>query len=69
MKYYDLCGVVNSKPFHVKKHFATRSAAMDYAFDILPSYVSIEEEIEKEKHVIEYKCSENTRFFISRQIA
>lgn len=67
MKYYDLSGIINSKPFHVHKHFATREAAIDYAFRLLPSNVSIEEEIEKEKHVVEYKCTENTRFLVARQ--
>lgn len=69
MKYYDLSGIINSKPFHIKKHFATRIAAMDYAFNLLPGNTVIEEEIVKEKHVIEYKCTENTRFLISRQFA
>ena len=67
MKYYDLSGIINSKPFHIRKHFASREAAVDYAFKLLPCNSSIEEEIEREKHVIEYKCTENTRFLVSRQ--
>lgn len=69
MKYYTLNGNGSKGYFSVKKQFQTRNQAIDYAFKFLPSSAQIEEEHDKGNHVIEYKCSENLRFFVSRHCA
>ena len=69
MKYYTLNGVVDNKYFNVNKRFSTREEALLYAFKKLPATAEIQEEINKGNHLIEYKCAEKVRFFISRQFA
>ena len=68
-KYYILTGVIDSKPIKTKKKFNTRDKAINYVFDKLNSCASLQEEIVHQKHVIEYKFNETTRFIVSRQFA
>ena len=68
MKYYILDGFSSRGYFLVKKRFRTREAAIQYAFKKLPANAEIQEEYNKGNHVVEYKCSEYVRFFVSRQI-
>lgn len=69
MKYYILRGFVESKYFSVSKKFKTREEAVDYAFKKLPAFSEIQEEYNRGNHLIEYKCAEKVRFFISRHTA
>lgn len=69
MKYYILNGFVENKYFSVSKKFKTRQDAVDYAFKKLPAFAEIQEEYDRGNHLIEYKCAEKVRFFISRQTA
>ena len=69
MKYYTLRGFVESNYFSISKKFKTREEAVDYAFKKLPAFSEIQEEINRGNHLIEYKCAEIVRFFISRHTA
>lgn len=69
MKYYILNGFVEEKYFSINKKFKTREEAIMYAFKKLPAFAEIKEEYNRGNHVVEYKCAEKVRFFISRQLA
>lgn len=68
-KYYTLTGIIDSVPYSTRKKFQTREKAFNHMCKQLNIFQSLQDEYEKEKHVIEYKFSETTRFIISRQFA
>lgn len=68
---YAVYGVVNGKDVYLKKKYSSRNAAIDGMFDYFDKtfYVNnmqVQEEIIKDKHVIEYVCNHNTRFTVAR---
>ena len=68
---YAAYGVVNGRDVCLKKKYTSRNAAIDGMFDYFDKnlYVDnmqVQEEIIKEKHVIEYVCNNNTRFTVAR---
>lgn len=65
-KYYKLNGVINSHEYTTRKKFRTRQDAIEYMCKLLHVSFCLQEEYEREKHVIEYKFNETTRFVISR---
>lgn len=69
MKFYTLKGVVDKKYFSVNKKFETREKAIHYAFKKLPATAQLQEEYDRGNHVVEYKCADKMRFFISRHTA
>jgi len=68
-KYYKLQGVINSVPYSTRKKFATREQAFNYMCSKLNAFAYLQDEYAREKHVIEYKFNETTRFVISRVLA
>ena len=68
MNIYKLDGFNSRGYFSVKRAFRTREAAIKYAFKFLSTFAEIQETYDKGNHLIEYKCSERERFFVSRQV-
>ena len=68
MNIYKLDGFNSRGYFSVKRAFRTREAAVKYAFKFLSAFAEIQETYDKGNHLIEYKCSERERFFVSRQV-
>ena len=73
MKYYTLEAIVQGRPVKLKRSmFASRSEAVNYMFKYYEEHylynlqVRDEYPIDDNKHRIEYYCSFNNRFIITR---
>ena len=73
MKYYTLEAIVQGRPVKLKRSmFASRTEAINYMFDYYEEHylynLQVREEypIDDNKHRIEYYCSFNNRFIITR---
>ena len=73
MKYYTLEAIVQGRPVKLKRSmFASRSDAVNYMFDYYEEHylynlqVRDEYPVDDNKHRIEYYCSFNNRFIITR---
>lgn len=64
MKYYTLVGF----NFKTKKVFASRLAAIRYAFKHLRYNSQLIEEIDRGNHEIEYRCNDRQGFIIRREV-
>ena len=67
---YTLSGVLNGKRILFNKKFSSRNAAINYMFKYYESNCfynfQVEEEIEKNRHDIEYVYDYNNRFEVAR---
>ena len=68
MKTYKLEGFTSRGYFTAKKVFHTREDAIAYAFKYLSAFAEVQETYDRGNHMVEYKCSERERFFVSRHI-
>lgn len=73
MKYYTLEAIVQGRPVKLKRSmFASRTEAINYMFDYYEEHylynlqVRDEYPVNDNKHSIEYYCSFNNRFIITR---
>lgn len=73
MKYYTLEAIVQGRPVKLKRSmFASRTDAINYMFDYYEEHylynLQVREEypVDDNKHRIEYYCSFNNRFIITR---
>lgn len=74
MKYYTLEAIVQGRPVKLKRSmFASRTEAINYMFDYYEEHylynlqVRDEYPVNDNKHSIEYYCSFNNRFIITRK--
>ena len=73
MKYYTLEAIVQGRPVKLKRSmFASRTDAINYMFNYYEEHylynLQVREEypVDDNKHRIEYYCSFNNRFIITR---
>ena len=73
MKYYTLEAIVQGRPVKLKRSmFTSRSDAINYMFDYYEKHYLYNLQVRDEyplgdnKHRIEYYCSFNNRFIITR---
>ena len=73
MKYYTLEAIVQGRPVKLKRSmFTSRTEAINYMFDYYEEHylynlqVRDEYPVDDNKHRIEYYCSFNNRFIITR---
>ena len=73
MKYYTLEAIVQGRPVKLKRSmFTSRTEAINYMFDYYEEHylynLQVREEypIDDNKHRIEYYCTFNNRFIITR---
>lgn len=73
MKYYTLEAIVQGRPVKLKRSmFASRTEAINYMFNYYEEHylynlqVNDEYPVNDNKHSIEYYCSFNNRFIITR---
>lgn len=73
MKYYTLEAIVQGRPVKLKRSmFASRTEAINYMFNYYEEHylynLQVREEypVDDNKHRIEYYCSFNNRFIITR---
>lgn len=69
MKYYRLNYQTASESVSSKRKFKSRNAAIDYAFSKFSRDTELNYEHELTNHVVEYVCSNNNRFIVSRCFA
>ena len=67
---YSLKAVVNGENVKINKYFTSRNQAISYMFNYYENNylynMQVEEEYEKEKHIVEYVCNYNNRFTVAR---
>lgn len=67
---YSLKAVVNGNNIKINKYFTSRNQAISYMFNYYENNylynMQVEEEYEKEKHIVEYVCDYNNRFTVAR---
>ena len=67
---YSLKAVVNGQNVKINKYFKSRNEAIKYMFDYYENNylynMQVEEEYEKEKHIVEYVCNYGNRFTVAR---
>ena len=67
---YSLKAVVNGNNIKINKYFTSRNQAISYMFNYYENNylynMQVEEEYEKEKHIVEYVCNYGNRFTVAR---
>ena len=73
MKQYEVLAVMNGSVVTIRKHFLSRTKAIDYMLRYYENHYiysfQIQEENVLEKHRIEYKSDDYNRFTVNRVIA